>query len=194
MPAVRLCEPVSPAIEPVCAMAERKLENGEQRLARQNLEFGHRPGTKSLKIAGQRLGHTSLTRRNVGGSPTPGTHDAETALAGCPGRIRTCRCRFRTSLLASFNPTSPANQITRAEVLGVLPNGRPNAAVRANAILGEIVETLARGDRVGLHGFGTFSVGNRRAVGAALGRIRHVSLPSRRTSSTFRRRGNRELP
>jgi hypothetical protein len=50
----------------------------------------------------QRFGHTSLTRRNVGGSPTPGNHAAETALVGCPGRIRTGLRRFRTSLLASF--------------------------------------------------------------------------------------------
>jgi hypothetical protein len=63
---------------PVSGTSKRKLENGEQRLAPEN----HRPGTKSLKIADQRLGHTSLTRRNVGGSPTPGDHTAKTALAG----------------------------------------------------------------------------------------------------------------
>ncbi len=54
----------------------------------------HRPGTKRLKIADQRPGHTGLTRRNVGGSPTPGTHDAETALAGWGARIRTSEWRI----------------------------------------------------------------------------------------------------
>jgi hypothetical protein len=44
----------------------------------------------------------SRTRRNVGGFHTPGNHTAETALAGCPGGIRTGLRRFRTGLLASF--------------------------------------------------------------------------------------------
>src|SRR6266478_8529233 len=43
---------------------------------------------------------------NVGGSPTPGNHTAETGLAGCPRRIRTSLCRFRTDLLASFSRRS----------------------------------------------------------------------------------------
>jgi hypothetical protein len=46
---------------PVSGTSKRKLENGEQRLTPES----HWPGTKSLKIAGQRLGHISLTRRNV---------------------------------------------------------------------------------------------------------------------------------
>jgi hypothetical protein len=37
----------------------------------------------------QRPTHCSLTLRNVGGSPTPGNHTAETALAGWGARIRT---------------------------------------------------------------------------------------------------------
>ncbi len=36
---------------------------------------------------------SSLTPRNVGGSPTPGNHDAETGLGGWAGRIRTCKRR-----------------------------------------------------------------------------------------------------
>jgi hypothetical protein len=35
------------------------------------------------------VGHTSLIRRDVGGSPTPGNHTAETGLAGWGARIRT---------------------------------------------------------------------------------------------------------
>src|SRR6266478_839798 len=37
-------------------------------------------------------------RRNVGGSPTPGTHDAETALAGWGARIRTWEWRNQNPL------------------------------------------------------------------------------------------------
>src|SRR5712691_9790555 len=74
-----------PHIEPVSGTPKRKLENGEQRLALEN----HRSWTESLEIAGQRLGPASLTHRNVGGSPTPGNHDAETGLAGWGIRIRT---------------------------------------------------------------------------------------------------------
>jgi hypothetical protein len=51
-----------------------------------------------VEIAGQRLGRTSLTRRNVGGSHTPGNHTAETALPGWGERTRTRRRRFPTVL------------------------------------------------------------------------------------------------
>ena len=40
----------------------------------------------------------TLKRRNVGGSPTPGTHDAETALAGWGARIRTWEWRNQNPL------------------------------------------------------------------------------------------------
>jgi hypothetical protein len=50
-------EPVPVNTEPVSDKSKRKLEYGEQRLAPEN----HRPGTKNLKIAGQRLRQTSLT-------------------------------------------------------------------------------------------------------------------------------------
>jgi hypothetical protein len=36
------------------------------------------PGPETLEIADQRLGRTSLTHRNIGGSHTPGNHTAET--------------------------------------------------------------------------------------------------------------------
>src|SRR5713101_1695327 len=41
----------------------------------------------------QRPAHCPLTLGNVGGSPTPGNHTAETALAGWGGRIRTSEWR-----------------------------------------------------------------------------------------------------
>jgi hypothetical protein len=69
----------------------------------------YRPGTKSLKIAGHRLGRTSLTRRNVGGFHTPGNHTAETALAGWGKRIRTSELQKR----------GPSNCRVRSE--GALP-------------------------------------------------------------------------
>jgi hypothetical protein len=72
-------------IEPVSGTPKWKLENGEQRLAPET----HRPWTESVEIAGQRLGRTSLTRRNVGGSHAPGNHTAETGLPGWDERTRT---------------------------------------------------------------------------------------------------------
>src|SRR5712691_2826070 len=83
-----------PHIEPVSGRPKRKLENGEQRLAREN----HRCWTESVQIAGQRLGPASLTHRNVGGSPTPGNHHAETGLAGWGARIRTWEWRNQNPL------------------------------------------------------------------------------------------------
>src|SRR6266436_7434638 len=77
-------------IEPVCGTPKRKSENGEQRLAPEK----HHSETERLEIADQRLGRASLTRRNVGGSHTPGNHTAETALPGWGRRIRTCKCHF----------------------------------------------------------------------------------------------------
>src|SRR5712691_11900042 len=83
-----------PHIEPVSGRPKRKLENGEQRLAREN----HRCWTESVQIAGQRLGPASLTHRNVGGSPTPGNHYEETGLAGWGARIRTWEWRNQNPL------------------------------------------------------------------------------------------------
>jgi transketolase N-terminal domain/subunit len=53
--------------EPVSAASKRKLENGGLRLATETRRFT----TKSLTIAGQRLGRAYLARPNVGGFPTP---------------------------------------------------------------------------------------------------------------------------
>jgi hypothetical protein len=71
-------------IEPVSGMPKRKLENGEQRPVPETL----RSWTESPEIAGQRLGRSRLTRRNVGGSH-PGNHTPETGLPGWGGRTRT---------------------------------------------------------------------------------------------------------
>jgi hypothetical protein len=65
-------------IEPVSGTPKRKLENGEQRLAPENLRYT----TENLEIADQRLARTSLSRGNVGGFHTPGNHTAETGLVG----------------------------------------------------------------------------------------------------------------
>jgi len=78
-----------PVVELVSGSRKRKLENGGQRLARQNLEFG----PETLKIRRWRPDGCGLTRRNVGGSPAPGNHTAETALAGWGARIRTWEWR-----------------------------------------------------------------------------------------------------
>src|SRR5258705_11403548 len=48
----------------------------------------------------QRPAHCPLTLGNVGGSPTPGNHTAETALAGWGARIRTWEWRNQNRMLA----------------------------------------------------------------------------------------------
>ena len=83
-----------PVVELVSGSRKRKLENGGQRLARQNLEFG----PETLKIRRWRPDGCGLTRRNVGGSPAPGNHTAETALAGWGARIRTWEWRNQNPL------------------------------------------------------------------------------------------------
>ena len=92
-------------VEPVSGSRKRKLKNGEQRLAPEN----YRPGSKSLETTSQRRGRGSLTRGNVDGYPTPGNHDAETALGGWAARIRTRKrgsnnrvCFFLDALPHSF--------------------------------------------------------------------------------------------
>ena len=81
-------------IEPVSGTPKRKLENGEQRLAPENLGST----TENLQIAGQRLGRARLSRRNVRGSHTPGNHTVETGLAGWGARIRTWEWRNQNPL------------------------------------------------------------------------------------------------
>src|SRR6516164_475756 len=66
-----------------------------------------------------------------------------------------------------------------------------------NAILGEIIEAMARGDRVELRGFGTFAVKNRSArtgrnprTGAHVS-VEEKSVPFFRTGKEIRGRLNR---
>jgi hypothetical protein len=66
----------------------------------------------SLEIAGQRLRHTSLTLGNIGGSPTPRNHTAETRLAGWGERIRTSELqKLRPSNSMHTPAPSPASRL-----------------------------------------------------------------------------------
>src|SRR5258708_5274453 len=69
----------------------------------------------------QRPAHCPLTHGNVGGSPTPGNHTAETGLAGWGGRIRTWECSLQehsSSLLLA--PRSSAQSPEVAEIAALL--------------------------------------------------------------------------
>jgi hypothetical protein len=78
IPDLWLYEPVSIAYQTGLWNAETKLENREQRPASQN------PCSRAeiLEIAEQRLEPASLSRRNVGGTHTPGNDTPEAALPG----------------------------------------------------------------------------------------------------------------
>jgi hypothetical protein len=65
-------------IEPVSGAPKRKLENNEQRLVLEKRSSR----TRCSRIGAQRLRHASLSRRNVGGTHTPGNRAVETRLAG----------------------------------------------------------------------------------------------------------------
>src|SRR5712692_8740318 len=54
--------------------------------------------TAVLTPLGCPVNRTNLTRRNVGGSHTPGNHTAETGLPGWGGRTRTCKCHFEKAI------------------------------------------------------------------------------------------------
>src|SRR6266481_10034128 len=56
------------------------------------------PRWEAPDLPRQRPAHCPLTLRNVGGSPTPGNHTAETGLAGWGGRIRTSVWRNQNPL------------------------------------------------------------------------------------------------
>src|SRR5450755_2841000 len=65
-------------VEPVSHEPKRKLETNEQRPGLEK-----RPScTRCPRICAQRRLHVSLSRRNVGGTHTPGNDTAETGLAG----------------------------------------------------------------------------------------------------------------
>jgi len=60
-----------------------------------------------------------------------------------------------------------------------------------NAILGEIVAAMARGDRVELRGFGAFSVKNRNPRTGAHVSVEKKSVPFFKTGKEMRERLNR---
>ena len=61
-----------------------------------------------------------------------------------------------------------------------------------NAILGEIIAALARGDRVELRGFGAFSVKHRPARTGAHVSVERKSVPFFKTGKEMRERLNRD--
>ena len=63
-----------------------------RRLDRLHLEYPF-AGSEAPDFPRQRPAHCPLTLGNVGGSPTPGNHTAETGLAGWGARIRTWEWR-----------------------------------------------------------------------------------------------------
>src|SRR6266851_4475403 len=68
----------------------------QQRLVQENAPLG---GKRPIFLAKDPpIAHCPLTLGNVGGSPTPGNHTAETALAGWGGRIRTSVWRNQNPL------------------------------------------------------------------------------------------------
>jgi hypothetical protein len=116
---------------------KRKLENGEQRLARQN----HQSSPEIPEFASQRLVRTSITRGNVGSSRTAGNRIGETALAGFSGCSGDClhggdhRLRHGDDLLHH-------GAARRHDVLEI-----GAAAVVVGAVAVELLEVVAGGER-----------------------------------------------
>jgi hypothetical protein len=106
-------------IEPVCGVSKRKLKNGEQGLARHS----HRSRPDIPQIAEQRRAWSRLTRRNVDGSQTAGSHIAETTLPGWACKIRTEKRRIeKWSLKAPRNFGTDRDQRPVALELSVAQN------------------------------------------------------------------------
>ncbi len=96
---MRFREPVSGQLEPVLGPPKRKLKNGLQRLRLKSTRLA----TENRANTGQRPVRASLTRWNVGGSPTPANRTAETGLGGCPSWILIELCALRRNpLLGRF--------------------------------------------------------------------------------------------
>src|SRR6266478_8534494 len=68
-----------------------------RRLDRLHLEYPF-AGSEAPDFPRQRPAHCPLTLGNVGGSPTPGNHTADTGLAGWGARIRTWEWRNQNPL------------------------------------------------------------------------------------------------
>src|SRR6266446_7226241 len=94
----------------------------------------------------QRPAHCPLTLGNVGGSPTPGTHDAETALAGWGARIRTLEC-WKNPRCSPRNPSKaslsagdcegrssvwPARERTNTVLITHFPNIKAALGIQIN--------------------------------------------------------------
>ena len=80
----------------------------QQRLVQENAP----PRWEAPDFPRQRPAHCPLTLGNVGGSPTPGNHTAETALAGWGERIRTSELqKLRPSNSMHTPAPSPASRL-----------------------------------------------------------------------------------
>ena len=105
-------------------------------------------------------------------------------------------------LTAAFTSKGGHHQMIKSELVQRIASQNPHLYQRdveniINAILGEIVTALARGDRVELRGFGAFSVKNRPARAGRNPRTgEHVavdrkSVPFFKTGKEMRERLNR---
>ena len=108
--------------EPVSVTYRTGLRHAETEIGKWRAETGVRnpPALdRKCEIAGQRLGRTGLTRRNVGGSHTPGNHTAETALPGWACRTRTRKCHFKKCRLKCGANSLRFRNILRPETFRV---------------------------------------------------------------------------
>src|SRR5712692_3848728 len=82
----------------------------------------------------QRPAHCPLTRGNVGGSPTPGNHTAETGLAGWGGRIRTSEWRNQNPLQLTISLwRRTIARLGTVACLSFQPGGAPDNRLRPSA-------------------------------------------------------------
>jgi hypothetical protein len=87
-------EPVSAKTQPVSGHTTCQIPDIENSCSRDSSRKTP-PRWEAPDFPRQRPAHCPLTLGNVGGSPTPGNHTAETALAGWGARIRTWEWRNR---------------------------------------------------------------------------------------------------
>ncbi len=99
-------EPVSAKTQPVSGHTTCQIPDIENSCSRDSSRKTP-PRWEAPDFPRQRPAHCPLTLGNVGGSPTPGNHTAETGLAGWGARIRTWECRIRTWEWRNQNPPVP---------------------------------------------------------------------------------------
>src|SRR6266581_7269530 len=99
-------EPVSAKTQPVSGQTTCQIPDIENSCSRDSSRKTP-PRWEAPDFPRQRPAHCPLTLGNVGGSPTPGNHTAETGLAGWGARIRTWECRIRTWEWRNQNPPVP---------------------------------------------------------------------------------------